>query len=442
MIQLKPGRSSRWLALVAIVLSSSTTGETLRDAVERAVRTNPEVLASASRRLAADQALKQAGAGYFPRVDLNAGFGRERLNDLNSRILGFSETTIERRDASLTLSQMLFDGFAVRSEVARERARVDLNAFATAATAEDIGVRAADAYLDVLRRMETVAAGGENLDTHQRIHQQIRLRSESGVGRRADFDQAEARLALAEANHRTEQSALRDAEIAYLRIVGVEPRAPIRPPAEAGVLPSTNDETLRIADMRHPAIKAAEADVAVATAQVGVARAALSPRLDLEVGANHSNDIVQRRSDDVIVMLRLRYNLFRGGADEARISETRYLLAEARENLNRIRRDVEERASLTFNSYMTSRERADMYRRYAEASAATREAYAKQFSIGQRTLLDLLNAENEYFNARSTYITGQYLVLASHYRLLASMGLLLDSLGVPPPSESIARTGR
>jgi adhesin transport system outer membrane protein len=81
-----------------------------------------------------------------------------------------------------------------------------------------------------------------------------------------------------------------------------------------------------------------------------------------------------------------------------------------------------------------------MYRRYDESSAATREAYGKQFSIGQRTLLDLLNAENEYFSAHVTYITGQYLVLAAHFRLLASMGLLLDSLGVPLPTEAVAST--
>src|SRR4051812_30365650 len=240
----------RWkhcLALATLLVSLSTSAETLRDAVDRAIHTSPEVLASANRRLAANEAVKEARAGYLPRIDVTGGFGREQLNDLNSRILGFSNTTIERRDASLTLSQMLFDGFAVRSEVARQAARVNLNAFATAATAEDIAVRAADAYLDVVRRQETVTAALENLNAHQRIHHQIRLRSESGVGRRADFDQAEARLALAEANLQTERSALRDAEIAYLRIVGVEPQVPIRPAVQDNALPLTNDETLRVA---------------------------------------------------------------------------------------------------------------------------------------------------------------------------------------------------
>jgi adhesin transport system outer membrane protein len=424
-----------WLALLAC---SSAGAETLRDAIERAVRTNPEVLAAGNRRLAADEAVKEARAGYLPRVDVTAGFGRERLNDLNSRLLGFSSTTIERRDASLTLSQMLFDGFAVRHEVARQRARVESSAYATAASAEDIGVRASDAYLDILRRQETVAAAAENLDAHQRIHHQIRLRSESGVGRRADFDQAEARLALAQANLATEESALRDAEITYLRIVGVSARAQVKPLVQESDVPRGNSDALQLAEARHPSLKAAEAEVAIATAQVGVARAALSPRLDLEVGASHANDIVERRSDDITVMLRLRYNLFRGGADQARISETRHQVDEARDLLNRTRREVSERVSLTFNAYQTARDRLSMLQRYAESSAATREAYAKQFSIGQRTLLDLLNGENEHFNARVAYITGQYLLLAVHFRMLASMGVLLETLGIPPPAEAAA----
>jgi outer membrane protein, adhesin transport system len=431
----------RMLALIWLVVlfSSTACAETLRDAVERAVRTNPEVLAAGTRRLAADEAFKEARAGYLPRVDVSAGFGRERLNDLNARLLGLSKTAIEHRDASLTLSQMLFDGFAVSSAVAQQSARVESTAYGTAAAAEDIAVGTTDAYLDILRRQETVAAAIENLDAHARIHNQIRLRSESGVGRRADFDQAEARLALAQANLRTEQSGLLDAEITYLRLVGTSARGQVKPAVQEADLPHSNDEALQIANVRHPAVKAAEADVDVASAQVGVARAALSPRLDLEVTATHANDIVASRTDDVTVMLQLRYNLFRGGADQARINETHYQLDEARDLLNRTRREIDERVSLTLNSYQTSRDRLEMFQRYAVSSAETREAYAKQFSIGQRTLLDLLNAENEYFNARVSYITGQYLLLAAHFRLLASMGILLDTLGVSPPPESIAR---
>src|SRR5207249_9702288 len=204
-------------------------------------------------------------------------------------------TTVTRRDAGVTLSQMLFDGFAVKSEVARQRARIDSSAYGVAATAEDVAVRVVAAYLDVLRRQETIAAALDNLAAHQRIYDQIKLRSDSGVGRRADLDQAQGRLALAQANLRTEQSNLKDAEIAYLRLVGATPRTLFKPLSPASELPSTENVALETALANHPAIKSAEADVAAAEAQVGTARAALSPRLDLELVASHGQDILQGR---------------------------------------------------------------------------------------------------------------------------------------------------
>jgi len=126
--------------------------QTLKEAVEQAVQTNPEVLVTTDRRLAADEGVKQARGGYWPRVDLLSGAGRERLNDINSRLLGLSDTTATRRESSIVLSQMLFDGFGVKSEVARRRALVDSSAYDVAATAEDLALRVVGVYLDVLRR--------------------------------------------------------------------------------------------------------------------------------------------------------------------------------------------------------------------------------------------------------------------------------------------------
>ncbi|MFD2273821.1 TolC family protein [Undibacterium arcticum] len=274
------------------------------------MRTNPEVLASAHRRFAADEGVKQALGGYLPRIDLNAGTGRERLDSADTRLLGLSETTFARHDTSVTLSQMLFDGFAVQSEVARQRARVDSSAYGVAATAEDLALRTVGTYLEVLRRQETVVEAADNLDAHQRIYNQIRKLSESGVGRRADLDQAESRLALAKDNLRQEQSSLRDAEVSYVRLVGTPPRALLIPDSPDNALPPSEGMALDAASNGHPAVKSAEADVAVASALNSGAKAALSPRVDLELAANRGNDIVRGVTNDRTIMLRLRYNFF------------------------------------------------------------------------------------------------------------------------------------
>ena len=438
-------RNNRFWPLALVWLAAAEVpyvdAQTLKEAVEQAVQTNPEVLVTTDRRLAADEGVKQARGGYWPKVDLLSGTGRERLDDINARLLGLSDTTSTRRESSVVLSQMVFDGFGVKSEVARRRALVDSSAYDVAATAEDLALRVVGVYLDVLRRQETVAAAVDSLEVHQRIYDHIKLRSESGVGQRADLDQAEGRLALAKVNLRSEQSNLKDATTTYLRLVGAAPRSLLKPASLEQDLPRSENLALDTALANNPTIKSAQADVAAAEAQLGVAKAALWPRLDLEFAANHSSDIVQGPSNDMTVMLRVRYNLSRGGADSAGVRAARHQVHEANEVLNRTHRQIEESLSIALNAYITTRDRLVSLRQYVESSDSTRAAYAKQFSIGQRTLLDLLNAENEYFNARLTFLSGQYSELASVFGVFAGMGQLLAALQIALPAEGGAPSG-
>lgn len=426
-------------ATLAAANALSCTGavaETLRDAIDRAIHSNPEVLASASRRLQADEGAKGARAGYLPRLDMNLGRGREWLDSPDTRIVGINDQLMTRREATVTLTQMLFDGFAVKSEVKRQEARVASTAYNVAATAEDLALRVVTAYLEVLRRQETVAEAQDNLDAHERIYRQIRILAEGGVGRRADIDQAETRLALARASLRQEQGSLRDAQVSYLRLVGTAPQSlEVPPPADAS-LPDSEARVIDEALHAHPSVKAAEADVAIASAANAGAKAALSPQVNLELASSRSNDVIRGQVNDRSIMLRLRYNLFRGGADRARIAETGYQVQEAGEVLNRVRTEVQENASLAYNANVTARDRMEALERYVASSVATREAYLKQFSIGQRSLLDLLNSEGEVFNARQAYTTGKFALLAGGYRVLAGMGKLVRGMTVPVGSNS------
>ena len=424
------------LASALAAASSLAAAQSLQEAVEQAIRTNPEVRATTYNREAADQGLKQARAGYWPRVDVDAAIGKEQRDDVETRLLGLNRTTFTHRNANVTLSQMLFDGFAVRREVARQQARIDSSANRVASTSEDVALRVVGAYLEVLRRRETTAAADDNLESHRRIHDQIKLRSDRGVGRRADLYQAESRLALAQDNLRTEQSSLKDAEVAYARLVGSAPDALVKPVAPEGALPPTERLALDAALANHPSLAGAEADVAQARARYDGAKAAMWPRLDLELSASHDRDGVLGPTNDRRVMLRLRYNLFQGGADKARIGEAHAQIREAEEERNRTRLEIQESVSHAYNAYLTARDRMVVLKQYVDSSAATREAYMLQFGIGQRSLLDLLNAENEYYSARIDYIGGQYAEAASAYRVFAGMGQLLDTLHVGRPAEA------
>jgi adhesin transport system outer membrane protein len=403
------------------------------------VKTNPDILVETNQRLANDEAVKGARGGFLPKIDLMAGTGRERSDNSVTRAAGFSDRTLTRREAQATLTQMLFDGFGVSSEYNRNKARVESAAHKVQGTSEAVGLRAIEAYLNVLRNQDLLQLTKTNLDAHVRTQDQIGIRSQGGVGRKSDQEQVDARVGLARANLISAEANLRDAEITFLRIVGAKPVTLAKPAApDTGLIPKTIDETVQTAIDNHPILKSARADVKAAEYQHEASKSFLYPRLDLELGYgnNRNLDGVSGDNDERYAMLRMRYNLFKGGSDYARVSETRHLSREAQEVMNRTRRQVDESTRLSWNALYSASERLPSLKAHADMSAATRDSYTKQFNLGQRTLLDLLDSENETFTAQTNYINASYLETFARYRLLADMGQLLAYFGITPPPEA------
>ena len=429
----------------ALLAYQPASAQSLKDAVEQTIKTNPDVLIEADKRLQTDQTLKQANAGYLPKVDLGMGIGTELSYNITTRktkpphIGEHDWRSMGRTESSLTLTQMLYDGSATYSEVQRQTARQESAAYKVAGTSEQIGLRAVEAYLEVLRRQEELGLIQENLAATERIYGQIKVRAQSGVGRKADLEQAEARLALSQANVESAQANLRESKISFLRVVGSKPDG-LDKAADVNceLFPATVDEAVQVAYANHPLLRSANADYEATLAQVSAAESKMKPRFDLQLGTdwNNNQDGVKYQDNDAYAMVRMQYNLYHGGADAARISETKLQTIEAQEVLSRTQRQVEESTSLSWNALQTAIDRLPKLKSYADNTEQTRDAYAKQFSIGQRTLLDLLDSENELYTARNDYVDAQYVERFAGYRLMADMGRLLDTLGVAPREES------
>ncbi|WP_438970502.1 TolC family outer membrane protein [Methylophaga sp.] len=428
------------LALV-IPLSLSVgiaSAATLQEAVDATVKTNPDVLAAAHERQAVSKEIDQARAGYFPTLDLQVGTGWEMTDNPSTRASGKGEVHLNRDEARLDARQMLFDGMETKNEVERQEARTNSRAFSVFSAAENTGLDAVEAYLLVLRRQKLVELAQTNLEAHQRTHDQIMLRSERGVGRRADMDQSLGRLALAEANLMSEQSNLRDAETSYIRVVGMEPESLSQPDSPINLIPQTVEESIAIAVENHPTLRLASFDVDSAKAQHATAKAPFYPDLHLEVGtrADHDIDGQEGKDKDLYAMLRLRYNLVNGGRDTARREETAFLINQAAEIRNNTHRQVEESVRLSWNAWETVKRQMSFRRQHVESSEKSRDAYQQQFSLGQRTLLDLLDSENEVFRARTALVNTQYDEMFAMYRILNSMGMLLQGINVELPEAA------
>ena len=434
---MKPKNSSVALLGVLSLTGTPVFAGDLADTIHKAIVHNPDVLVQQDDRNAIEQNVREAKAGYLPRVDVNAGVGGEKSDNAST----LAETGkqgyrgLHREESGIKITQMLFDGFFTKNEVARQKATLRAASYRVLAAGEDVGLRATQTYLDVLRRREQVELAKDNLAAHQRIFDQIRMRSDRGVGRVADTDQAAGRLALAKANLEAVMGNLRDAEIAYVRVVGEMPTELDAPTPPADQMPADLPTLVDQARLTHPTLASAVADIDATVAQHEQARSNDFPRFDLELGASHNSNIdgVSQADEDLIAMVRMNYNIYRGGADLARKRSTAYKIQQAKDIRNRAEDQVIEEAGLSWNDYLTAQARLDLLRQHANSANAARTAYQKQFNIGQRTLLDLLDTENERFVAESNYIDGKYRVIYATYRIVASEGRLLSTLGVTPP---------
>jgi adhesin transport system outer membrane protein len=434
---------SSLITITSFTYSTTVSAQSLQEAIQQTVNENPEIQSEKAERVAVEHEISQAKAGYFPTVDIAAGIGWEQSTNPTTRARGDGTVSYGREEASIQLRQMIYDGSATSSEVKRHKARTNARAYSVFGKSEITALNAVETYINVLRRQDLLTLAKENLLIHLRTHDQISLRSERGIGKRADSDQSSGRLALAEKNTLSEVGNLKDAETAFLRVVGALPSNLQQVAYLNDNLPKTIEEATEQAIANHPILKSANADIDSAFAQHATAKAPYLPSLDVEAGASHNNDLdgIKGKNEDVYAMLRLRYNLFNGGKDVARRKETTALIYQAKEIRDNTYRQVVESMRLSWVARQTLQGQMDFFKTHKLASIRSNAAYQKQFNIGQRTLLDLLDSANEMFIAKSDFINAKYDELFSQYRILASKGSLNSHLGVTLPEESHILSG-
>ena len=435
-------RSHLLKALPFALAASFVQAQTLQQAMQQALDVHPEIQAGVNSRLAADYQLKAAKGGYLPRVDLAAGYGREGTDSVTTRSGSNNHwETLNRSESSLRLTQMVFDGFATSSEVGRQQANVSARAYSLLDASERTGLTVAQVYLDVLTRREFVRLAEDNLKSHERIFDQIKLRTSRGVGSGADLDQAEARMAQARNNLITEQTNLADAETNFLSAVGQLPDQLERPADFMALLPANLTEARAQMLENSPVLRSAEADIAAAEQQYEAAKSSFYPRFDAELGRTADNDLDGQNghNNEWQAMLRMRFNLYAGGSNKADLESKSYLSNQALDIRNNALRQLNEELGLAWNALNNANAQVPIAQQYVDRSANVRSAYQKQFSLGERTLLDLLDSENELFSASRRLAEIKNVQLFTQYRIKATMGQLLKSQGVVAPLASVVQ---
>ncbi len=418
----------------------------LEDAVQLAIRTHPTVLAAKEARRGADARIREARAGFRPEIDLRLASGVAENNNSATRArLGRTPTSSQSEDflrgeSSILFVQPVFDGFDSRNRTQAAAARFDATESRVIDSGEIIGLRAITAYLNVIRTQELVELAETNVERHTEIVDRIRIQVESGGGIAADLDQASGRLALATSTLLQLRGNTRQAEAAYQEAVG-EPADTLVLPLDPDLpIPAAVDEAIAAASEGNPALRAASDETRAREKDVGTARSPFFPRLTLELEGSRNQNIggIEGPNNEATAMVVLNFNIFRGGSKNARLDASKARLAEARQREDETRRVVEQNVRNSYTAFQTSRERIPVLESHVDSSERALDAYAQQFTLGRRTLLDVLNVENEVFGAKASLLNGEVNELLSQYQILTAMGQLLDTLGVAVGDVSTA----
>lgn len=434
-----------WIGGLAISLACTTTAVaiTIEEAAQQALTTNPEIRGAQSDVKAAGHDVREAKAGYYPTLDLRSRYGRE-----HSSIKQLSQSgnphDFWRREAGVSFSQLLWDGNATRSEIQRRVALLNSAEHSLADTQNALAFRATEAYLDVLRNRELVALAQANVDSHASTLKSVQAKLDSGVGNKADVNQATARLALARSTLTARKGVLLEAAARYERVIGDAPPGDLAVPQapesglvtngvlDAAALQSATEMAQQQASNEHPAALQSTANIEVAEAALKGAQSGYHPQFNLEGALNRDDNISgvpgNRNSDALMVVA--RWNLFRGGADRAQQMAAAARKVSAQEQLDDTRRRISENVAIAYQARATSENRLEYLRQHVTSSEGTLQAYRAQFELNRRTLLDVLNAQNELFNANSNLVFGVYDDLVNVYFVDASKGGLAGRFGV------------
>lgn len=415
-----------------VALSFTAQSQTLEQAIAITISTSPEIKSAYNDYMSYVEMNNVAYGNYMPTLDLDAGIGYEKINGVDK-----DTTDLTRKEATLTLTQLLWDGSSTLNDIDRTAAEAESMRLQLISDAQNSALKVTQVYLDALQANEVLKLSESNLATHKRIYRDIKKRAESGIGSTADLSQVETRLASAQSNLLASQNNIFDTHTQFTRLVGQSPLGLIFPKANQNAIPLSLEDALVIAEENHPVLKVAASDIDAAKYQYKQSKGTNLPTFSVEAAQTWYDDAagIEGARDELTAMLRMKYNLFNGGSDAATQDRMAYQLNKAKDLRDSSHRSVRESLNLAWSALDLTLQQKEFLADQVDSASETVIAYEKQYRIGKRTLLDLLNAENELFEARKSYLTASYDEQYATYRVLNSCGIMLDSLLIDVPSE-------
>jgi outer membrane protein len=419
-------------ALIGSGIGSATQAdaETLREALLKAYRTNPTITAERAQQRANDENVPIARAAGLPSANAGADY-TELLVNPSSNFLSPKRQGV----ASANVSVPLYSGGQVRNSIAAAKTRVEAGRAQLRGTEADLFTNVVAAYMDVIRDEAIVGLNTQNVRVLDVNLQASRDRFQVGDLTRTDVAQSEARLALARAQLQSAQAQLISSRETYVQLVG-SPAGVLETPPTLPHLPDSPASAVTVAIDNNPVLLAAAKEREATGYDVGVARSSRLPRISAVGGANYTNYLnsipsvgggvgagtASNANKAVQAGFSLTLPLFQGGRPAAQVRQAEALQSRAIENVTATERNVIAQARSAYAVWRSSEQVILSSETAVNANKLSLEGVRAENSVGTRTILDILNAEQELLNSQVTLVTARRDAYVAGFALLAAMG--------------------
>lgn len=411
------------LAATLLTIGSAAGAQTLEQALSAAYTNNPALLAARAELRAVDEGVPRALANWRPNVSLSSDISRQHT-DFTNRTRE-REKTRTPRGASLSVTQPLFRGYRTEAQVREAESNVQAGRARLIAAEQNTLLRAVTAFMAVVRDQAVLDLNIGNEQVLRRQLEATRDRFRVGEITRTDVSQAEARLAGATADRIRAEGTLEISRAGYANVVGEAPGKLTPPPALSG-LPASLDESGGVALKNHPAIVAARFNEISAREAVRRVAGELLPTLNLVGTARRRFEASEddNRQDTGQIQLSLSVPLYQRGAVYSRLREAKQDAAQSRLDLEDARRNITASLRDAWETLATAKARIQAFRSQIQANEVALEGVQREAQVGSRTVLDVLDAEQELLDSRVSLVRAQRDEVVASYSLLEAIGSL------------------
>lgn len=417
--------------LLIFIYTLTLNAQNLRIIVEEIISTNPIISERLKNYNSLKEDITEAKSGFYPKLDLSIGIGYENNTKKDKLTQDKTHYDFNVYKNSLTYTQNFFNGFKTTQQVEEKKFKTILAAYSYVEKVNNTVLDAVDVYLKLMKNVELLNNEQENIKINEKILNKVQKLYNAGLTTLSEVNKIEASLALANSNYVTQENILLDSKYNMHRILGryIDIEKLDRPIFNTK-LPTNIEEISNLSIQNNPSLLVAKYNIKLAQATYEEEKSSFYPSIDIEISQSINKNLggIEGEEEEFRAMAYLKYNIFNGFADKSSLQKSLSEIQKEVHGEDILIRKVTEGLNLSFISYNKLNEKLKYLKQYKNFAKKTLTLYSKEYTIGRRSLLDLLSAQNDFIKSKSQVIDTEYNILFARSKILDTMGILVSTI--------------